>query len=84
MSTRQQPPGDAEDQRDALLESQRRAHQGRPRDVKEDALTDKVVTVEPDGTGPTSTRTFDPDTDQALNSGNGGTASKDEPKPRRP
>ncbi len=83
MSTRQQP-GDGTDQRDALLEAQRRANQGRPRNVKEDALTDKLVTVEPDGTGPTSTGTFDSDTDQALHSGNGGVAPKDEPKPRQP
>ena len=32
--------------------------------------TDKVVTVEPDGTGPTPTETFDADADQALGSGN--------------
>jgi hypothetical protein len=80
MNTRQKP-GDAKDQREALLESQRRAHQGRPRDVKEDALTDKLVTVEPDGTGPTSTGTFDADTDQALDSGN--PAPSDGSKPRQ-
>ena len=79
MSTRQQP-GDASDQRDALLESQRRANRDRPRNVREDALTDKVVTVEPDGTGPTSTGTFDADADQARHSGNGGGETEDRTK----
>jgi len=83
MSTRSHPGG-ASDQREALLESQRRANKDSPRNVREDALTDKVVTVEPDGTGPTSTGTFDAATDQALNSGNGGVAHEDESKKRRP
>ena len=82
MSTRQ-APNDAKDQRDALLESQRRANKDRPRNVKEDALTDKLVTVEPDGTGPTSTGTFDAETDQALHSGNGGVAPEGKSKPRK-
>lgn len=63
-------PTDAPEQREALLDSQRRANQDQPRNFKEDALTDKQVKVEPDGTGPTPTETFDTDTDQALGSGN--------------
>ncbi len=50
--------GDA--QRDALLEAERKAHADQPRSFKEDALSEKVVSVEPDGTGPTSTQSFDP------------------------
>jgi hypothetical protein len=46
-------------QRDALLDSERRANRDEPRNFKDDALSDKVVSVEPDGTGPTSTETFD-------------------------
>lgn len=60
----------ARDQREALLESQRQAHRDQPRNFKEDALTQKQMTVEPDGTGPTTTDTFDTETDQALGSGN--------------
>lgn len=58
------------DQREALLESQRQANRDQPRNFKEDALTQKTVKVEPDGTGPTATKTFDADTDKALGSGN--------------
>ena len=83
MTTRQ-PPADANDPLDAVLDSQRRANQGQPRNFKEDALTDKLVTVEPDGTGPTPTGTFDTETDQALGSGNDDTAPKGTPKPRQP
>jgi hypothetical protein len=68
--TTPQSPAESNEQREAVLESQRNANQGQPRNFKEDALTEKVVTVEPDGTGPTSTGTFDTDTDQALGSGN--------------
>jgi hypothetical protein len=68
----QQPPIPAspEAQRDALLEAERHANRHQPRNFKEDALDDKVVSVEPDGTGPTSTETFDPDDDRARGSGN--------------
>jgi len=59
----------AEAQRQSLLDSQRKANKGQPRNFKEDALDDKVVSVEPDGTGPTSTATFDPEKDQAAGSG---------------
>jgi len=65
-------PGSDEDgnqQRERLLEAQRKANEGNPRNFKEDALTDKVVGVAPDGTGPTSTDTFDPPADQAKGSG---------------
>ena len=51
-------------QREALLESERKANEDQPRNFKDDALTDKVVQVAPDGTGPTPTDTFDPQTDQ--------------------
>jgi hypothetical protein len=81
--TTHQPPADANDQREALLDSQRRANKDQPRNFKEDALTDKVVTVEPDGTGPTPTETFDADADQALGSGGDDAVSKDKPTPKR-
>ncbi|MDO9095175.1 MAG: hypothetical protein Q8R98_13980 [Rubrivivax sp.] len=58
------PEGDAQAQRRALLDAQRQAHQDQPRSFKDDALTDKIVTVEPDGTGPTPTRSFDPEADE--------------------
>ena len=80
MTTRQSPVN-PNDQREAVLDSQRKANQGQPRNFKEDALTDKVVTVEPDGTGPTSTGTFDPDTDQALGSGNEEGLPQRKPRP---
>ena len=56
-------------QRQALLEAERKANSDQPRNFKEDALTDKVVSVEPDGTGPTSTASFDAEQDKARNSG---------------
>ena len=61
---------DAQSQREGLLDAQREAHAKQPRSFKEDALDDKVVEVEPDGTGPTSTETFDPPQDQSAGSGN--------------
>ncbi len=57
-------------QRQALLDSERRANAQQPRNFKDDALSDKIVSVKPDGTGPTSTESFDPATDQASGSGN--------------
>jgi hypothetical protein len=51
-------------QREAVLESERQANRDEPRNFKDDALTDKVVRVEPDGTGPTPTQTFDAPKDQ--------------------
>jgi hypothetical protein len=67
--TKPMPP---QEQRDALLESERAANRDEPRNFKEDALTDKVVSVEPDGTGPTSTETFDaPQDRQRRNKGKG-------------
>jgi hypothetical protein len=54
--TRPVPP---KQQREALLDSERAANRDEPRNFKDDALTDKVVSVEPDGTGPTPTETFD-------------------------
>lgn len=56
-------------QREALLESERRANETQPRNFKDDALTDKLVSVEPDGTGPTPTESFDAETDQERGSG---------------
>jgi len=76
MTTRPAPARDSKEQRDALLESERRAHEKQPGEFKPDALTDKIVTVEPDGTGPTSTGTFDTERDQALGSGNRTTSKK--------
>ena len=63
-------PTAPEQQREDLLDAQRRAHRDEPRNFKEDALDDKVVRVEPDGTGPTSTGTFDATEDQPRGSGN--------------
>jgi hypothetical protein len=65
-TTRPESPAD---QRDHLLDTQREANRPGARNFKDDALTDKVVSVEPDGTGPTSTETFDPDQDRAKGSG---------------
>lgn len=63
------PVEDDEQQRQELLESMRQANSGQPRNFKEDALDEKIVSVEPDGTGPTSTGTFDADEDKAAGSG---------------
>ena len=52
-------PAEATEQRDALLESQRKANRQQPRNFKEDALTDKEVHVEPDGTGPSPMGSLD-------------------------
>ena len=74
MDNKSPTPGagtaDAQSQREALLDAQREAHADQPRNFKEDALADKVVEVEPDGTGPTGTETFDPPKDQSAGSGN--------------
>ena len=70
MATDKPIPASPEAQRDALLESERAANATQPRNFKEDALDDKVVSVEPDGTGPTSTETFDPEADREQGSGN--------------
>jgi hypothetical protein len=70
MSTTTPTPPDA--QREELLDNERQANRERPRNFKDDALADKHVEVEPDGTGPTSTGTFDPPADQRRGSGNPG------------
>jgi len=62
-------PGSPQAQRDALIEAERAANAQQPRNFKDDALTDKIVSVEPDGTGPTSTRTFDTEADRQSGSG---------------
>ena len=64
--THPMPP---EPQREELLDSERAANRNEPRNFKQDALDDKVVSVEPDGTGPTSTETFDPPQDRERGSG---------------
>jgi hypothetical protein len=60
-TTKSTPPAK---QRDDLLDAERKANRTEPRNFKEDALTDKVISVEPDGTGPTPTETFDPAQDR--------------------
>lgn len=62
-------PVDPAQQRRDLLASEKKANKHESRNFKDDALTDKVVRVEPDGTGPTSTGTFDPKNDQKRGSG---------------
>jgi hypothetical protein len=70
MSTKSKThPMPPEKQRDELLDAQRDANRDEPRNFKQDALDDKVVSVEPDGTGPTSTETFDPAQDRQRGSG---------------
>lgn len=64
-------PVDPEQQREDLLESERGANAKQPRNFKDDALTDKQVRVEPDGTGPTPTETFDTEEDKRRGSGSG-------------
>jgi len=64
--TRPVPPAQ---QREELLDAQREANQDEPRNFKQDALDDKVIRVEPDGTGPTPTETFDPEKDQQRRQG---------------
>jgi hypothetical protein len=75
--TKPMPPNQ---QREALLDSERAANQDEPRNFKEDALSDKVVSVEPDGTGPTSTETFDAPQDRARRKDQ---RAKSKPQPRR-
>ncbi len=65
---------DPEQQRRDLLESERRANSQQPRNFKDDALTDKVVSVEPNGTGPTPTESFDAEEDKKSGSGSGSPA----------
>lgn len=66
----QHNPTDPESQRKALEEAERRANARQPRNFKDDALKDKQVRVEPDGTGPTSTGSFDTEEDREHGSGN--------------
>lgn len=65
-------PVDPAKQRKDLEDAERSAHENQPRNFKDDALTDKQVRVEPDGTGPTSTGTFDTEEDQKRGSGSKG------------
>lgn len=59
-----QKPAAPDDQRDRLLDNERAANRDQPRNFKDDALTDKVVSIEPDGTGPSPTDSMDPDRDR--------------------
>jgi hypothetical protein len=47
-------------QRDAVLDNERKANKDQPRNFKEEAITEKVVKVEPDGTGPSPADSLDP------------------------
>jgi hypothetical protein len=69
MKSSHTSPVDPAQQRRELLDSERDANRESPRNFKDDALADKVVRVEPDGTGPTSTGSFDADRDRAAGSG---------------
>ena len=62
-------PGSPQAQLDALIEAERTANAQQPRNFKGEALTDKIVSVEPDGTGPTSTKTFNTEVDRRAGSG---------------
>lgn len=59
-STAPKDPAEPSAQREALLESERKALEDQPRGFKSDAITEKVVRVEPDGTGPSPIDTLDP------------------------
>ncbi len=59
-----QKPVAPDEQRDRLLDNERAANRDQPRNFKDDALTDKVVSIEPDGTGPSPTESMDPDRDR--------------------
>jgi len=63
-------PASPQAQLDALMNAERAANAQEPRNFKEEVLTDKIVSVEPDGTGPTPTQTFDTDVDRKAGSGN--------------
>ena len=45
------PKPDAADQRDALMESQKKAHEKQPDSMKEQATADKLVEIKPDASG---------------------------------
>lgn len=45
------PKSGAADQRDALMESQRKAHEKQPENLKEQASADKLVEIKPDPSG---------------------------------
>lgn len=45
------PKSSAADQRDALMESQRKAHEKQPDNLKEQATADKIVEIRPDESG---------------------------------
>lgn len=64
MTSAHTTPTPPAEQREQLLENEQAAQQDQPRNFKPDALTDKQVRVEPDGTGPTPTQTFDAPSDQ--------------------
>ena len=68
-ATTPSPSAGAELQRQALFDAERKANGGQPRNFKEDAWTDKVISVEPDGTSPTSNASFDAEPEKARSSG---------------
>lgn len=57
-------PSSPDEQRDRLLDNERAANRDQPRNFKDDALKDKVVSIEPDGTGPSPTESMDPERDR--------------------
>jgi hypothetical protein len=77
-------PVDPAQQRRDLEDAERRANAPHPRNYNDDANTEKIVSIEPDGIGPTSTGTFDPPEDRRRGSGSptgagGGEGGSDRP-----
>lgn len=54
------PTPSPNEQRDALLDSERAANRDQPRNFRDKAIEEKVVRVEPDGTGPSPMDSLDP------------------------
>lgn len=44
-------PASGADQRDALMESEKKANKNQPANVKDDAIEDKIAEIKPDETG---------------------------------
>jgi hypothetical protein len=62
-TSRSADASEPQQQRERLLDSERAANRDQPRNFKDDALTDKRVHIDPDGTGPSPTETMDPERD---------------------
>jgi hypothetical protein len=60
---------DPKKQNKELADAEHRANATQPRNFADDRLTDKQVHVEPDGTGPTPTDSFDSEKDRERGSG---------------